>query len=640
MYKNIILIPIGGIGKRFKINNYKKPKSLINIFGRPILYYLLDNLQINKNTLVYIIYNHEYRNYNLESTLQKDFPNIIFAFYCLHTETRGACETINIGLKNINLDYDCPILCLDCDNFYTENIIQKWDGKTAIFYVKDTNTKPIYSYLNIDEKNFIISIKEKDKISDNACSGAYGFSSYKILLEYSEKTLKTNMTVNNEFYTSSCISIMIDNNIDFEAVEVKRENYHCLGTPFQMKQFYNNKPHSSCLTDKITTKKIRVCFDLDNTLVTFPLVKNDYTTVEPITKNIEFLRYLKKSGNTIIIHTARRMQSCNGDVGKVLANVGKITFDTLEKFNIPYDEIYFGKPNADFYIDDKGVSSFDDLEKELGYYIDNIDPRSFNSIKENTIEIYTKHSDDLSGEIYYYKNIPREIKDLFPIFIDYDDNNKSYSIEKIYGLTLTNMYMSNLLTPSIFKHILLSIKRIQNVEISELNKKINIYSNYKDKLKERFDNYDYSIFPNYLETYQSLYDELKKYEEQEKGKISCIHGDPVFSNIIINQYEKIKFIDMRGKVGNECTIYGDWLYDWAKIYQSLIGYDEILMKKEIDKEYKSEMIEIFENFFTEWFSNEDLKNLKLITNSLLFSLIPLHNNDKCEKYYNLIDLKN
>ena len=32
---------------------------------------------------------------------------------------------------------------------------------------------------------------------------------------------------------------------------------------------------------------------------------------------------------------------------------------------------------------------------------------------------------------------------------------------------------------------------------------------------------------------------------------------------------------MRGKVGDKLTICGDWLYDWAKIYQSIIGYDEI-----------------------------------------------------------------
>ena len=43
---------------------------------------------------------------------------------------------------------------------------------------------------------------------------------------------------------------------------------------------------------------------------------------------------------------------------------------------------------------------------------------------------------------------------------------------------------------------------------------------------------------------------------------------------------------MRGKVGDKLTIYGDWLYDWAKIYQSIIGYDEILLSTIIDTNYK------------------------------------------------------
>ena len=62
----IILIPLGGIGKRFKDNRYKRPKALINIFGKPILYYLLDNLNLKKIEFVYIPYNLENSNYNFE----------------------------------------------------------------------------------------------------------------------------------------------------------------------------------------------------------------------------------------------------------------------------------------------------------------------------------------------------------------------------------------------------------------------------------------------------------------------------------------------------------------------------------------------------------------------------------------------
>ena len=93
---------------------------------------------------------------------------------------------------------------------------------------------------------------------------------------------------------------------------------------------------------------------------------------------------------------------------------------------------------------------------------------------------------------------------------------------------------------------------------------------------------------------------------------------------------------MRGKVGDTLTIYGDSLYDWAKLYQSLIGYDRILMNKTIDETYQNKLLKVFETYFIELYSDEYLSILKIITKSLLFSLLPIHNNSKCYKYFNLI----
>jgi hypothetical protein len=80
------------------------------------------------------------------------------------------------------------------------------------------------------------------------------------------------------------------------------------------------------------------------------------------------------------------------------------------------------------------------------------------------------------------------------------------------------------------------------------------------------------------------------------------------------------------------------MYDWAKLYQSIIGYDCILQNKLISENYKNYIKKIFETRFIEIYSEEYLKYLKVLTSSLLFSLIPLHNNDKCRNYYNLIKL--
>ena len=104
---------------------------------------------------------------------------------------------------------------------------------------------------------------------------------------------------------------------------------------------------------------MRICFDLDGTICHTKLNEPSYSDVLPIDGMPELIRQYKKSGATIIINTARHMKTCGNNVGQVVARQGKILFDWLEKHNIPYDEIYFGKPLADFYIDDKAIKFVD-----------------------------------------------------------------------------------------------------------------------------------------------------------------------------------------------------------------------------------------------------------------------------------------
>lgn len=97
---------------------------------------------------------------------------------------------------------------------------------------------------------------------------------------------------------------------------------------------------------------MRICIDLDGVIADFKREGQTYADVEPIPGAIEKLTSLKESGHYIIIQTARHMKTCGANVGLVSARVGKITLDWLEQHQIPYDEIYFGKPWAQVYIDD------------------------------------------------------------------------------------------------------------------------------------------------------------------------------------------------------------------------------------------------------------------------------------------------
>lgn len=118
-----------------------------------------------------------------------------------------------------------------------------------------------------------------------------------------------NIMQKNEFYISVVIQEMINDDLKFGIILIPTNKYICLGTPLHVRLFCNNFPIINAINNKKMQESNRYCFDLDNTLVTFPKIKNDYTSVLPINKNINFLKYLKKLGHTIIIYTARRMRT-------------------------------------------------------------------------------------------------------------------------------------------------------------------------------------------------------------------------------------------------------------------------------------------------------------------------------------------
>ena len=61
------------------------------------------------------------------------------------------------------------------------------------------------------------------------------------------------------------------------------------------------------------------------------------------------------------------MGSTGHNIGKVMKNVGKTTLEWLDKNGIEYDEIFFGKPNADITIDDRAIrfESWDFISSNL-----------------------------------------------------------------------------------------------------------------------------------------------------------------------------------------------------------------------------------------------------------------------------------
>ena len=98
--------------------------------------------------------------------------------------------------------------------------------------------------------------------------------------------------------------------------------------------------------------------DIDGTLCGPPL-KGDYSLCEPKNDVIKKLRDEDKNGSYIILFTARNMRSFGGNIGLINKYTSPILLKWLEKCNVPYDEIVYGKPwgsGGVEYLDDKNLS--------------------------------------------------------------------------------------------------------------------------------------------------------------------------------------------------------------------------------------------------------------------------------------------
>jgi capsule biosynthesis phosphatase len=100
---------------------------------------------------------------------------------------------------------------------------------------------------------------------------------------------------------------------------------------------------------------MRIVVDIDGTLCPIKEKDGKYEDLQPLPGAAEAMKELKAAGHYIILQTARNMATQDSNLGKVVKNIGKVTLEWLDKHDIVYDEIYFGKPNGHIYIDDRAL---------------------------------------------------------------------------------------------------------------------------------------------------------------------------------------------------------------------------------------------------------------------------------------------
>jgi len=635
----IYILLCGGMGKR--INNYSLPKPLNYIYGRHMIEYLIENIPSKD---IYIIYNNFLDEYQFQTILLNKCNTKTIHFFSVDYMTRGAVETAYIGIQGFAslLSVEENIVFIDNDNLHTFPKEIPVFQNDFIGYSIDYH-KTNYSFICIDSKNeCITNIVEKDKISDFYCCGFYGFKNFIHFLSIAKELLDENKKTKNEFYFSQLYKHSLSKEEIIKPFFI--ENTQHLGTYEEIITQALLTPSNDSLSKIKIQKKLRFCFNLYNTLLSYPMISGDYSTVKPIKKMINTLRNLKNDGHEIVIYTSRNMFVDNHNVDKVIKDIELLTIQTLEKMDIPYDELIFGKPNADIYIDDLSINPYHQSLSYFGFFMKEEEflPNKINNNKYNYIEkknqIITKTGPEkfIRGELFYYKNIPENLKYHFPTFLGYSEirenkivNNQEESeenkiqikMEYIQGIPLYYLYKNKLLTTKHIDELFDILDIFHSTVINNEIKKEDVLENYYSKLEKRFFEHreDYP-FENSLEIYNSVIDNLRK-NDSNLQIVDMIHGDFWFSNILLTYEDQYKFIDMRGQINGKLTLAGDIYYDYGKLFQSVLGYDLILNGVQINNSWKTYQ-QTIENYFIKKIKDKNLNidYLRSVTKGLIFGV--------------------
>jgi UDP-N-acetylglucosamine diphosphorylase / glucose-1-phosphate thymidylyltransferase / UDP-N-acetylgalactosamine diphosphorylase / glucosamine-1-phosphate N-acetyltransferase / galactosamine-1-phosphate N-acetyltransferase len=249
-----IIVPMAGRGSRFvrsaDINpEYKKPKPLINVLGKPMIVWAMESLRslnVSHENHIFISLESQQKDYQIVDTLRSVFSDQIKVIL-IPDVTRGAVETALMAKEYFDHE---EIIISDSDHYFngkslTEQIAQKHENTMGIIPVfKPPDEEVKWSYTLFDKETYITyAVGEKDPVLAQkgayANIGGYYFSSGTIFKEQAEKMIAGNEMHGpegkQEFYVAPLYQRMISQGMRVEVAIIPE--VWGLGTPKDIEYF-------------------------------------------------------------------------------------------------------------------------------------------------------------------------------------------------------------------------------------------------------------------------------------------------------------------------------------------------------------------------------------------------------------------
>lgn len=235
-----LIMPMGGAGSRFFKNGFVTPKPLIEINGKPFLYWATRS--IAKYTtlcdITFVVLKQHIKEFNIDKTILKYFPDAKIEAVDFEQVKSGPVMTCLAGLKNITDEN--PVLFNDCDHMFSCETFSRdmnegdldCDGALITF----NSDQPQFSYVQY-ENGRVCGTVEKKVVSNHAICGAYIVRDAKTFREMAQEYLKN--CNYSEFFVSGIYNVMCQKGLSVKNYTV---DFHVpFGTPEEYEKAQNSK---------------------------------------------------------------------------------------------------------------------------------------------------------------------------------------------------------------------------------------------------------------------------------------------------------------------------------------------------------------------------------------------------------------
>lgn len=212
------IIPIAGAGTRLRPHTFTQPKPLIPVAGKPIIFFIIDQLLgVGVDDFVFII---GHLGDKLQMEIERAYPNLRKSFVVQKDRTgiAHAIWTARAEFENAN-----QILIALGDTIIDDNIQKFIDAEHSCFGVKKVQDPREFGIAEFNDSGKVIRVVEKPQIpiSNMALVGLYKIKEVTALLDAIAYNIEHNVTTYGEFQLTDAIMKMIENGIWFEAIPVK-----------------------------------------------------------------------------------------------------------------------------------------------------------------------------------------------------------------------------------------------------------------------------------------------------------------------------------------------------------------------------------------------------------------------------------